>query len=509
MSDTRQSLAARFRDRHYTPAVARIGLGCALIGAVCLVELGSTSGADTSFIPGNGTAQAQAIALAPTTGGLSYAITLATSISDFQDMEAQSLSQTVDLGAIGTSLEAEGCSGGPPTLNQSQTPQPVQVESTSGNQSGSNNVTNNSSASGLGAGAELASVTTQPSSDALTTMENVTVPGGLFTISGLTSQSHASIDNGATRTATATANIGSLSLGNGLVVLGGLHWTAENQTGGASTSTATFSISALTIGGVALPTSTLDSESPQTVLNIVNTALAPVGINVVWPATTTLPDGTIEISPMQIGIDNNALGQEVVGANLGSVQAERTAVVNALLNANCDTADAILVGDIATGVAAGGGNMNVLLGGANAVTNDQAEVDPFGPAGAPPAPAVSTSLTGNTGNSGSVGGVGSIAGNSGAALPSTQVPALSTPTGNSGAAAPAAASSPGAKESLGPIQKTADCFSLGPAGGGCYRGNVGVPIGVGVIALLSGLFTWDYMRQKRRGRFTGGAEVTQ
>ena len=79
-----------------------------MVAAVCIVELGSTSGADTSFVPGNAPAQSQAISLAPTTGGLNYAITLATSISNYQDMEAQSLSQTIDLGAIGTALEAAG-----------------------------------------------------------------------------------------------------------------------------------------------------------------------------------------------------------------------------------------------------------------------------------------------------------------------------------------------------------------------------------------------------------------
>ena len=83
-----------------------------MVAAVCIVELGSSSGADTSFVPGDALAQAQAITVAPTTGGLNYAITLATSISNYQDVEAQSLSQTIDLGAIGTSLEAEGCNGG-------------------------------------------------------------------------------------------------------------------------------------------------------------------------------------------------------------------------------------------------------------------------------------------------------------------------------------------------------------------------------------------------------------
>ena len=112
---------------------------------VCLVEFGSDSSADTSFVPGDALAQAQALTLAPTTGGLNYAITLATSISNYQDVEAQSLSQTIDLGAIGTSLEAEGCDESPPTLPQSDVPPPVQAESTNGNQSLSDSITPQSS----------------------------------------------------------------------------------------------------------------------------------------------------------------------------------------------------------------------------------------------------------------------------------------------------------------------------------------------------------------------------
>ncbi len=126
--------------------------------------------------------------------------------------------------------------------------------------------------------------------------------------------------------------------------------------------------------------------SPQTELDVINTALSPLGFNIVWPVQSTLPDGTVVISPLQVGIDNNALGQELIGANLGSVQAEREAVVNAILNADCNLASEITVGDIGTGVAAGGGNMNILLGGATALTNDQTGSSPFGPAGAPPRP---------------------------------------------------------------------------------------------------------------------------
>ena len=119
------------------------------------------------------------------------------------------------------------------------------------------------------------------------------------------------------------------------------------------------------MAGVPVDLSAAD-VSPQSELDVISTALSPIGFTIVWPVQSTLPDGTVQISPMQIGIDNNALGQELIGANLGSVQAEREAVVNAILNADCNLASEITVGDIGTGVAAGGGNMNILLGGATA-----------------------------------------------------------------------------------------------------------------------------------------------
>ena len=321
MNGSRRSLRTRFRERRYTPATIRTGLACAIGAAVGIVELGSSSGATGTFVPGNATAQAQALSVAPTTGGLNYAITLATSIANFQNLEAQSLSQTVDLGAIGTALEAPGCSGGPPTLPQKDVPPPVQAESTNGNQSLTDSITPQSSPSGLGLGDESASASTQPASSSTTTVSDISVPGGLLTIDGMTSSSHASIDNGATRTATATSDVGQISIAKGAVVLKGLHWSATQQSGGATAATAAFSIDSLAVAGVPVDLSKLSSTvAPQSVLDIVNTALSPIGLNVQWPAESTLDDGTIVISPLTIGIDNNALGQQVIGANLGTIQ---------------------------------------------------------------------------------------------------------------------------------------------------------------------------------------------
>jgi hypothetical protein len=376
----------------------------------------------------------------------------------------------------------------------------VQAESTSGNQAVTSTITAQSSPYGLGLGNESANATTQPDGNSTTSVSSITVPGGLISISGLTSSAQASIDNGATRTATATADVGQISLGNGAVVLGGLHWQATNQSGAQSTSSGTFSIGSLKVGGIPVSTSVLDAVNPQTVLTIVNTALSPVGLNVQWPAMTTLGDGTVQISPLVVGIDNNTLGQEVVGSNLNTVQPLREALINALLSANCQFATPVTVGDIGIGVLAGGGNLNLTLGGASAVTNDTAAVNPFGTGALSAAP---TSLpAGNSGNSGS-----GFTGNSGlgaSTLPAVPLTTTALPT----TSAPSTGTSEG-KESLGPIQKTSDCYSLGPAGGGCYTGNVAVPIGLGVIVLLSTLFTWDYLRQRRRMQLQGAPEVSQ
>jgi hypothetical protein len=493
----------RLRERRYTPATVRVGLACAVAAGVGLVELGSSSGADTSFVPGDALARAQAISLAPTTGGLNYAITLATSVSNYQDLQAQSLSQTIDLGAIGTSLEAQGCDGSAPTVPKSDVPPPVQAESTDGNQSLSNSVTPQSSPDGLGIGNEAATATTQPSSGSLTTVSNISVPGGLLAVNGLTSSAKASIDNGATRTATSTADVGQISLGSGAVVLGGLHWSATQQSGGTTTSAGTFSIGSLTVAGVPVDLSALSSAgNPQTVLNVVNTALTPVGLNVQWPTQSTLSDGTVQISPLVVGIDNNALGQQVVGANENSVQPVREALVNALLSANCNFATELTVGDIGLGVLSGGGNLNLQFGGASAETDNLAATSPFGTGGGGTAlPSSSSSAgSGSTGNSGSALGTSAlpVTSNSGVG------PFASAPTtGSTPAAAPTSPAAGSQPESLGPITRTSDCVSLGPSGGGCTTGNVAAPIGLATLALVVGLFSWDALRQRRRLQLSG------
>ena len=211
----------------------------------------------------------------------------------------------------------------------------------------------------------------------------------------------------------------------------------------------------------------------------------------------------MQITPLVIGIDNNALGQQVIGANENSAQPVREALVNAVLSADCNLASEITVGDIGMGVLSGGGNLNLEFGGASAETDDLAASSPFGAGGGTALPS-SSSTSGNTGNTGSAGTAAAtsvpVTGNSG-------VGSFTTPS--TGSTAPAASSAPAGsqQEALGPMQRTSDCVSLGPSGGGCDTGNVAAPIGLAALGLVVALFTWDALRQRRRLQFNGGART--
>jgi hypothetical protein len=493
----RFGVVGRLWSRRYSAVGVRVGLGCAVLGGVCLSQLGGSgvTGADTAFVQGTAAASAQAIQLAPTTGGLNYAITLATSISQYQNAASAALSQTIDLGAIGTALEAKGCDGSPPKVPASAIPQPVQAESINGNQTLTSTVTPQSTTLGVGVGNELAQVTTQPTGSAITTVQNIAVPGGLITVSGLTSSSHVSIDNGDTRVAVATSDIGAISLAGGAIQIGGLHWIATQDTGAKSISTATFSIGSLKVGGATIPLT--PTTSPTALLSVINTVGSQIGFNIQWPATSTLPDGTIQITPLTIGIDNNLLGQKVIGANLGTVQPLRQALVAALLKLNCNFAIPVLLGDIDIGVLSGGGNLNLNLGGAHALTSDAAPISPFGSGfGTSDLNLSLPSLPSGSGD----GGIATLP-SSGFSVPSSVGTSSLLPT----TAAPGHGAG-SSRQALGPLLKTTSCVTTSPAGGGCAATNVAVPIGFIALGLVFLLAVWDYFRQRRKAQLMSALE---
>jgi len=477
------TVGARLAD----PVVVRVGFGAAVIAAVCIAQVPSLSAADSSFFNGTATATAESVVVSSSIGQLNVSVDLGTAQGAYQNNEGKALSQTLDLGVIGDVLEAPNCqSGKPSSVQSSDFPQPIQAESTDGPQSSTSTAETSLRGTPFGVGNESVSATQQPLGTATTTIASDDL-AGLVNVSGAVTQAQAAVTNGNTRSATATSDISSVSLANGLVVLHGLHWVAQQTSGASSTSTGSFDISGITIAGVyhAVSSNTVQSS----VLPLVNTLLSPTGLNIRWPQVLQLSDGTQSVTPLIVGFDNSALGQEVIGANLSKLQTVREKLQSEIYALDCNIPAYVTVADVEIGVLAGGGNLDVDLGGTRAITNDVMPVSPFGP----------TDL-----------GLGlGTATDSGQTLPSTFTAGTPGTPGTPGSFGPAptttstATGASGPTQSLGPVTQSTSCRSIGPAGGGCGSSNMAVPVGLIALALLAALAAWDYTRQRRRRRIAG------
>jgi hypothetical protein len=433
---------------------------------------------DGSFIVGTANAVGEAVTLAPSTAGLGYDITLATSVADYQAGEGQAQAQTLNLGTIGLALTSTGCDGSAPPVQQSQLPQPAVAESSGPTESQNQSETPAGFPGGSGGGTEQAQANGQPASSATTRTADFTVPG-LLSVSGAQSSAQTQVVAGATRQAEATADVSQLTLGTGVtaVTLSGLHWDATQQTGASPTATGTFSVAGISLAGHALPVGT--DQLPAT-LNTVNTVLAQTGLHLSMPQAQQPGDGSVHETPLDIGIDNSELGRQLVGPGLGQAEPVTQAIANALLGVSCRFGTALLVGDIGIGAVAGGGGLDLDLGGATATTDGTAYANPFGSpslgtGGAPPAQpptVVTTPASSQTidvpGSAGSLGTPGQP----------------SSPGGSATAALPAA-----------PTASRGICLSL--AGGPCTRGDA-LLAGVVALAAVFSCAMADVSRLRRR-----------
>lgn len=472
----------------------RTGLAALVVLGVCMWQLvfAATPGAgadDSTWVAGTATATAQAIALAPSTAGLNYAVTLATSVADYQANEGQAESEIFTGGPVVTSLTTTQCDGSAPLVTQSQLPQPAVAESTNGNQSQSSTINaqyaHGASVPGLGTGLEQALATTQPAANTVTKLSDLNVPGA-FDISGAQSTAYAQQVTDKLRQATSTVDIASLDLGNGAVDLQGLHWEDTQETGPGGTvlqQGASFAIAGVSIAGVTVPSSVLSTDTLAQLPAIVNTALEGTGLHVTLPSVSTNSEGTEIITPLSVGIDQSALGQQVVGPLLGQTETVRDEIDTILeQDISCKTGVPVTVVDIVLGALSGGGNLDLNLGGATATSNGTAYANPFG------------SSIGLLSDSGSPGSSDltppfSIPGEPGSYTPGTP----GTPaTGGSGGAP--------SKEALGSLASSERCVTTSPFGHpGCSSG-AGVPVALAGLGVLLGVGAADFVRARRYRR---------
>lgn len=468
-----------FRRTTLTAAAA----GVVTIAALAIGVSGAAADSSTSsWVPGEAKGIAQALAVAPTTAGLGYNIILGTSVADYQVQEAQAESKTFDGGAVVLAATSTQCDGSAPPITQSQLPQAAVAETTNGAQTASDTI-NAQYANGqipqAALGSELAKVTTQPSATAITRSADIDIPGALQ-ILGIESSAFAQQVVGQFREATTTTDIGELVLA-GVVDLKGLHFQDTQETGPTGQVTkqaASFSLSSATIGG---QPQSVAADQLSTLFTALNTALEGTGFHISLPTTTTLDDGQLNLNPLSIGIDNSALGQQLVGPVLGQVQPLRDQLDQILLTQiSCKLGTPLTVADIGLGVLSGGGNLDLQLGNLQSVSDGTSYSNPFG-----------TCLL----------GCGSVSLGQG-----TSPDLGSTDLGSAGglgtAATPGSAgtSATPATHALGKVTKTVECMSTSLAGHfGCSNGDA-VPVGIIGLAAVLGVGAADYVRLRRYRR---------
>ena len=468
---------------HRTAPYRRTYLAATVVSLVVAAQLlaprVSAAGQDSGFVAGSAGSTAQAIQFAPSTGGLGYKITLAESVADYQGNEGQAEAQGVDLGVIGTTLETQGCDGSPPVLSPGAAPQPAVAESTNGNASSARDL---QGGGGVTMGHETATATTQPAATATTTLTGFSVPGAVDIGAG-TSSAGAQLVRDTARQADATADIGRLSLLGGKVVLTHLHWDTTQRTGQGPTQDARFTVGGITVAGVQLPVA---ADTLAQAFGVVNQALAPSGFHITPPATVKGADGSVQETPLSVGIDNSALGRQLLGPALGAAQPLRTAIADALLKASCQFATPLLVSDIAIGPLAGGGTFDINLGGVTATSDGTAYANPFGAGGLGANPLSAATGAGGDGLGGSdVGGSGGPLGSVGVT------------------AAPGAAAGPQSRGLLAATRAVA-CRTTHPFGHPACSNGAALPVGLAGLALVTGLGVADLTRVRRRRITTGG-----
>ena len=309
--------------------------------------------------PGRGLALAEIEKLDPRAGSLSLGITTGRSIAGHQNTVAQASSQAYDYGVIGGTLAAKGCDGGDPTLEDSQQPHPIQVDSRD-----AENTKDATEPNVPVPGKMHASANPTPFAEAVTT----TAPQdyGIMQIGGGIATTHSGLlDDGATREATAITDIDGITFPAG-IALSSMHWEATwRSTDPDNGVVGIFTIGSASIAGQSIPT----NDPTQTLLQL-NGALAPLGF-AITPPTAHKAGDIIFVDPMGISIFQSTQRDALTGAILGNpVSRDARTSFDALLAQSCSFASGITVLDIVIGSITGAGSFSVVLGGVQASSGD-------------------------------------------------------------------------------------------------------------------------------------------
>lgn len=311
------------------------------------------------FNNGTGSATALGYKVNPTNGNLSFGITVGESIAGHQNTAATGQSRALNLGVIGVTLAAEACDGGDPTWAESEQPQPVIART--GEEGAATGKTDFEQGFPLGI-QKFAQANATPWSQAITTIVPLGDPRAIF-INGGRTISTSGIVNGNTREAIARTELGTVSIGGGVIKLNGLVWEAIHRTGAVTESKGTFSVGSIEIAG---QKQSLPGDGLQQI-EALKAVLAPLGIDIT-PPTIRAAQGVEFVDPLVIGIVPSQQRDGITAPLISALQPLRQQIVDALIAQDCGNSTYVTIADIVLGSVTGAGALGLELGGVQATT---------------------------------------------------------------------------------------------------------------------------------------------
>ncbi|MDQ2648165.1 MAG: hypothetical protein M3Z03_01275 [Actinomycetota bacterium] len=346
----------------------------AISAGLLAASLGAARGQDEApveFRNGQGKATAIALRIAPGVGGLQLSLAAGVSVAEYRNDFAQSQSEALDLGLVGSVLTAPSSCTGRSILPAEVLPKPTRVDNRQGDAAASADAYPSGSTS-LGVGRMEAAAKTLPFATARSTPAALDL-SPLIKVDPLVADAHTGVVDGITREARATVETSVTILG--VLRLSNLRWDALHRTGTNPTAEASFDVGTTSLAGVPVP---LETFGP--VETVVNDLLATTGVSITFPKVErfTEPADVIRMTPLRIQLKESQLGTDLVSPILGLVRQQREELLDTIATSICELAGVALLADVGLSIVAGTGFLTIDIGGVEATTDDLEIGDPFG-----------------------------------------------------------------------------------------------------------------------------------
>ena len=346
-------------------ALAAVSTAVLLAGV--LIGQGSAAG-ETAFAAGTGRAAAKLVKVGPSRGALTLAPQVGLALSDFIGTRGRGDVRFADLAALETSLPPEAVSQLPV----------VKVESSDENSEAGETLTVGTPPEvPLKVGAAELHADAGPAPYGASSFTAGSIGIGIGTIGGARASARSGVVDGNARESLATVEVPRLELAEGAVVLEAIRWEARHRTGEGAIETATFSIGGATVAGQPVGGASGGDVPLADLSAALKPVLDPLGIEVVFPVAR-IEGGIAELSPMRLRMTASDAAPALVPVT-DAIQPARDALVGPVREGSGEQADAaILLGDIALGVLAGGSKLDIEIGGVTATTAEPAAGFRFG-----------------------------------------------------------------------------------------------------------------------------------